>query len=156
MIGHVPHLTPAPWDDPVVQALTAAQQDELRGRYGPHSEPGLPPSAADVALVLVARDDDGLPVGCGALRPLAADTAEVKRMYVVPAARGRGLARALLAALEDAAVARGWTTLRLETGPAQPEAVALYTGAGYRPIGAFGHYVRADQDWSLYFERSLA
>ena len=49
----------------------------------------------------------------------------------------------------------GWTTLRLETGPAQPEAVALYTRAGYRPIGAFGHYVRADQDWSLYFERTL-
>jgi GNAT superfamily N-acetyltransferase len=152
----VPHLSPAAWDDPVVQQLTAAQQEELRGRYGPHSEPGVPPSAADVALVLVARDDDGTPVGCGALRQLGPDSAEVKRMYVVPAARGRGVARLVLAGLEAEAAARGWTTLRLETGPRQPAAVRLYTAAGYRPIEAFGSYVREDQDWSLYFERTLA
>ena len=59
-------------------------------------------------------------------------------MYVVPAARGRGVARAVLAGLEDAARDRGWTTLRLETGPRQPEAIGLYTRAGYRPIAAFG------------------
>jgi GNAT superfamily N-acetyltransferase len=156
MIGPVPHLTPAAWDDPDVVALTTAQQAELRGRYGEHTEPGVPPSADDVALVLVARDDDGTPLGCGALRPLEPGAAEVKRMYVAPAARGRGVARLVLAGLEDAARERGWTTLRLETGPRQPEAVGLYTAAGYRRIEAFGHYVRADQDWSLYFERSLA
>jgi GNAT superfamily N-acetyltransferase len=152
----VPHLTAAAWDDPVVRELTDAQQQELRGRYGPHSEPGVPPSASDVALVLVARDDDGTPIGCGALRELEPGVAEVKRMYVVPSARGRGVAKLVLSGLETAALGRGWTTLRLETGPRQPEAVALYTGAGYSPIGAFGHYVREDQDWSLYFERMLA
>jgi GNAT superfamily N-acetyltransferase len=156
MIGRVPHLSPAAWDDPEVAQLTDAQQTELRARYGGAGEPGVPPSAADVAVVLVARDDDGTPVGCGALRPLGGAAAEVKRMYVVPQARGRGLSKLLLTGLEDAARERGWTTVRLETGPAQPEAVALYTGAGYRPIGAFGHYVRDDQDWSLYFERTLA
>jgi GNAT superfamily N-acetyltransferase len=156
MIGGVPHLSPAAWDDPDVQALTAAQQAELRGRYGEHTEPGVPPSAADVAFVLVARDDDGTALGCGALRPLGPDSAEVKRMYVVPDARGHGVAKLLLAGLEAAAAERGWTTLRLETGPRQPEAAALYAGAGYRRIGAFGHYVRPDQDWSLYFERNLA
>jgi GNAT superfamily N-acetyltransferase len=155
MIGRVPHLTPAAWDDPVVQELTDAQQTELRARYGGDSEPGVKPSAADVAVVLIVRDDDGTPVGCGALRPLGPDSAEVKRMYVVPQARGRGLSTLLLAGLEAAALDRGWTTLRLETGPEQPEAVALYTGAGYRPIGAFGHYVRPGADWSLYFERTL-
>jgi GNAT superfamily N-acetyltransferase len=155
MIGCVPHLSSAGWDDPVVQELTSAQQEELRARYGGDSEPGVKPSAADVAVVLVARDDDGSPVACGALRPLGPDSAEVKRMYVVPGARGRGLSKLVLAGLEAAALERGWTTLRLETGPEQPEAVALYTGAGYRPIGAFGHYVRGDQDWSLYFERTL-
>ena len=149
------HLAPAAWDDPVVQQLTTAQQAELRGRYGPDSEPGVPPSAADVAVVLVATDDDGIPVGCGALRPLGADSAEIKRMYVVPGARGRGLSRTVLAGLEAEALARGWTTLRLETGPAQPEAVALYTAAGYRPTRAFGHYVGDRDDWSLYFEREL-
>jgi GNAT superfamily N-acetyltransferase len=155
MIGCVPRLSPAAWDDPVVQHLTDAQQTELRARYGGDSEPGVKPSAADVAVVLVARDDDGTPIGCGALRPLEAGAAELKRMYVVPAARGRGISRLLLTGLEAEASTRGWTTLRLETGPKQPEAVALYTGAGYRPIGAFGHYVRPGEDWSLYFERTL-
>jgi GNAT superfamily N-acetyltransferase len=155
MIGCVPRLSPAAWDDPVVQQLTDAQQTELRARYDGDSEPGVKPSAADVAVVLVARDDDGTPIGCGALRPLEAGAAELKRMYVVPAARGRGISRLLLTGLEAEAATRGWTTLRLETGPKQPEAVALYTGAGYRPIGAFGHYVRPGEDWSLYFERTL-
>jgi GNAT superfamily N-acetyltransferase len=96
-------------------------------------------------------------VGCGALRALGDGAAEVKRMYVVPAARGRGVARAVLAGLEAAARERGWSTLRLETGPRQPEAVGLYTRAGYRPIRAFGVYVGAsDAAHSLFFERVLA
>jgi GNAT superfamily N-acetyltransferase len=77
-------------------------------------------------------------------------------MYVAPAARGRGVATALLAGLEDAARDRGWTTLRLETGTRQPEAVGLYTRAGYRPIEAFGAYLdAADAEDSLFFERVL-
>ncbi len=148
-------VSPAGWDDPVVQQLTAAQRAELVARYGGDLEPGVKPSAADVAVVLVATDVDGTPVGCGALRRLDAGVAEIKRMYVVPAARRRGLARTLLTALEAEAAGRGWTTLRLEVGPAQPDAVALYTGAGYRPIAAFGNYVGDRDDWSLYFERSL-
>jgi GNAT superfamily N-acetyltransferase len=151
----VVRLSPAAWDDPVVQQLVAAQRAELIGRYAGDREPGVKPSAADVAVVLVATDDDGTPVGCGALRPLGPDSAEVKRMYVVPQARGRGVSKVLLAALEAEALHRGWTTLRLETGPDQPEAVGLYTGAGYSPISAFGHYVGDRDDWSLYFERRL-
>ncbi|MCZ2811229.1 GNAT family N-acetyltransferase [Modestobacter sp. VKM Ac-2979] len=150
----MPTLSAASWDDPDVAALTAAQQVELRARYGGASEPGVPPSAADVAVVLLARDDDGTPIGCGALRPLGDGTAELKRMYVVPAARGRGVSRLLLTALEAEAVGRGWTTVLLETGPRQPEAVGLYTAAGYRPIPAFGHYV--DDPFSLCFARELA
>ena len=106
--------------------------------------------------MLVARDDDGTALGCGALRVLGDGVAEVKRMYVAPSARGRGIARAVLAGLEDAARDRGWTTLRLETGPRQPEAIALYTRAGYRPIEAFGGYVDApDAENSLFFERTF-
>jgi GNAT superfamily N-acetyltransferase len=118
-------LAPAAWDDADVRRLTAAQQAELRARYEGGQEPGTPPSAADVAVVLVARDAGGEAVGCGALRPLGDGVAEIKRMYVVPAARGRGLSKLVLAGLEAAARDRGWTTLRLETGPRQPEAIAL-------------------------------
>ena len=156
MIGRVPNLTPAAWDDPVVQELTSAQQTEMRVLYDGDIEPGVKPSADDIAVVLVARDDDGTPVGCGALRPLEPGAAELKRMYVVPAARGRGVSRQLLVALEAEAAARGWTTLRLETGTRQPAAVGLYTAAGYRPVEAFGHYLTDDTDDSLYFARVLA
>jgi GNAT superfamily N-acetyltransferase len=146
----------AAWDDADVQRLTAAQQAELRARYDGAGEPGTPPSAADVSVVLVARDADGTVLGCGALRALGDGVAEVKRMYVVPSARGRGVSKAVLTALESAARERGWTTLRLETGPRQPEAIGLYSRAGYRPIEAFGAYVGAPEaEDSLFFERVL-
>ncbi len=148
-------LTPAAWDDADVRRLTAAQQAELRARYDGGHEPGTPPSAADVAVMLVVRDPTGEALACGALRPLGDGVAEVKRMYVVPAWRGRGVSKVVLAGLEAAARDRGWTTLRLETGPRQPEAVALYEGAGYRPIGAFGAYAAADAEDSLFYERLL-
>jgi GNAT superfamily N-acetyltransferase len=149
-------IEPAAWDDADVQRLTAAQQVELRARYDGAGEPGTPPSTADVSVVLVARDADGTAIGCGALRALEPGVAEVKRMYVVPEARGRGVSRQVLEALEAAAVRRGWTTLRLETGPSQPEAVGLYESAGYRPIAAFGAYVdEPDAADSLFYERAL-
>ncbi|WP_347058745.1 GNAT family N-acetyltransferase [Blastococcus sp. HT6-30] len=149
-------VEPAAWDDPDVRRLTTDRQTEVRGRYDGKEEPGRPPSAADVSVVPVA--------GMTTRRRSAAEhcalgngAAVVKRMYVVPAARGRGVSKAVLAGLEDAARARGWTTLRLESGPRQPEAIALYSGAGYRPIGAFGHYVGdPDAEHSLFFEQVLA
>ena len=149
-------VEPASWDDVDVQRLAADQQAEVRARYDGKGEPGTPPSASDISVVLVARDDDGTALGCGALRVLGDGVAEVKRMYVAPAARGRGVAKAVLAGLEEAARERGWTTLRLETGPRQPEAIGLYSQAGYRPIEAFGAYVDApDAEDSLFFERFL-
>lgn len=149
-------VVPAEWDDPDVQRLAAEQQAEVRARYDGKDEPGTPPSAADISVVLVARDDDGTALACGALRVLGDGVAEVKRMYVAPSARGRGIARAVLAGLEDVARDRGWTTLRLETGLRQPEAIGLYAGAGYRLIEAFGTYVDApDAEESLFFERVL-
>ena len=148
-------LIPVAWDDADLQELAVAQQAELRGRYD-GGEPGIPPSAADLGVILLARDDDRAAIGCGALRELGPGTAELKRMYVVPSARGHGVSKVVLAALEDAARDRGWTTLRLETGPRQPEAIGLYGGAGYRPIGAFGAYGRdPDAGDSLFFERLL-
>jgi GNAT superfamily N-acetyltransferase len=146
-------ITPAAWDGADVRRLTADQQAELRARYEGGHEPGTPPSVVDVAVVLVA-DADGEAVECGALRSLGDGVTEVERVYVVPAARGRGLSKLVLARLEATARDRGWTTLRLGTGPRQPEAVALYEGAAHRPIAAFGAYADEADD-SLFHERVL-
>jgi putative acetyltransferase len=80
------------------------------------------------------------PVGCGAIRRLDAGVAEIKRMYVDPAARGRGVAGRVLAQLEAEARLLGVRRIVLETGPRQLAAIALYTRAGFSPIPAFGEY----------------
>jgi GNAT superfamily N-acetyltransferase len=73
-------------------------------------------------------------------------TAEIKRMYVTPIARGKGLARRMLAHLERTAAAQGAEAMILETGTAQPEAMALYESAGYTPIPSFGYYRDAPEN----------
>jgi len=83
---------------------------------------------------------DGTPVGCGALRFLDADTAELKRMYVSPAARGRGLGRRLVAALEAEARTMGVRRLVLETGVRQAAALALYRATGFHAVPLYGEY----------------
>jgi len=85
----------------------------------------------------------GEPVGCGAVRRIEAETGEIKRMYVSPEARGHGVGRAVLAALETEARAPGLARLVLETGIRQPEAIALYERAGFSRIPAFGEYVNS-------------
>lgn len=141
------------FDDPAVGVLSAAQQAELRERYGGDLQPGKVPRAADFLLAIVMEDDDG-PVACGALRVLDAATVDLKRMYVIPERRGQGLARALLAGLEDEARARGFAVARLGTGRLQPEAINLYVSAGYREIAPYGEYAEVAE--SRCFERPLA
>ncbi|WP_116247048.1 GNAT family N-acetyltransferase [Nocardiopsis sp. FIRDI 009] len=143
-----------PWTDPDAVRLRGLQRTEIAERYGtPDSEPGTPPSADDIAVFVVARDEDGTAVGCGGLRDLGDDAGEVKRMYVVSERRGSGAASVVLAALEDWARGRGWKRLRLETGDRQPDAVRFYTRSGYEPIPPFGAY--ADCPSSLCFEKVL-
>ena len=143
-----------PWDHPDAEALRAAQRVEIAERYGtPDSEPGTAPSASDIAYFVVVRDDSGTGIGCGGLRQLDGLSAEVKRMYVTPAARGSGAADTVLDALETFAVAQGWTHLRLETGDRQPDAVAFYRRRGFERIPNFGAYL--DSTSSLCFEREL-
>lgn len=144
-----------PWDDSAGEALRTAQRAELDLRYGcDDHEPGTAPTADDIDLFLIAHDDaTGRAIGCGALRRLGPATAEIKRMYVTPESRGSGVATGLLHALEDAARDRGWTTLRLETGPAQPDAIRFYEREGYRRIPQFGAYVGAEL--SVCYERIL-
>jgi len=134
-------ITPVTWDDPDAVRLRDAQRTELDARYGTDDhEPGAVPSAETVAVFLLARDAGGTAVGCGGLRPLDPGSGEVKRMYVEPAARGTGVAAALLRALEDHARDLGISRLLLETGTGQPDAIRFYRREGYEPIEAYGPY----------------
>lgn len=96
---------------------------------------------------------DGQPTACGALRPLSADCAEVRRIYVLKQARRGGLARAVLQALEAEALALGYKQLRLETGMRQLPAMALYRAQGFVQIPPFGEHV--DDPTSVCFEKQL-
>lgn len=82
---------------------------------------------------------DGVAVCGGGIKRLPDGTCEIKRMYVVPEARRAGVARALLAALEDAARALGYQIVRLDTGARQPHAIAFYEASGYRRVGNFNN-----------------
>jgi GNAT superfamily N-acetyltransferase len=140
-------LVRVPYGDPDALRLVADVQAEYVERYGSPDVSPLDPGMFEPPLgsfyVGYLRDE---PVATGAWRrsevgALGTDrTAEVKRMYVAPAARGRGLARAVLAHLEDSAAAAGYEALVLETGIRQPEAIALYESAGYVQVPGFGYY----------------
>jgi len=133
---------PLPADAPPASDLLAAMVAEMTTLYGPIDAPGMPSAKpADFApphgTFIVGFDGDGSPMCGGGVKRLGDGAAEIKRMYVVPAARGRGHARALLRALEDAARGLGYSTVRLDTGPQQAHAQAMYEAAGYRRIGNF-------------------
>jgi GNAT superfamily N-acetyltransferase len=142
-----------PYDHDDAQRLTEDVQLEYVRRYGgPDESPMDPAEFADPLGTFLLAYDDGDPVGMGGWRrhgderldtEWARPAAEIKRMYVVPQARGRGVARLLLAELESSARAAGIQGLVLETGDQQPEAIALYESSGFREIPAFGHYAAA-------------
>lgn len=134
-------LRDEPYDSPVAQQLIGAVQQEYVVRYGsPDTTPVdarefAPPDGRFVVGYL-----DTQAVAMGGVRRIAADTVEIKRMYVSPVARGRGFSRVVLAHLESLACDLGATRVLLETGQAQPEAMRLYETSGYERIEGFGHY----------------
>ena len=129
--------------DDASRALIASLNAELRGLY---PEPGANHFRLDPQEVIGGRGAffivyrEGSPVGCGAFRLLDAETAELKRMYVDPAARGTGLGRRLLDALEAEARTLGVRRFVLETGARQTAALALYRATGFQPIPLYGEY----------------
>jgi GNAT superfamily N-acetyltransferase len=137
-----------PFSHPDAQLLIEAVQQEYVVRYGGRDDTPMDHSALEPpsgAFFVGYLDDRPVATGAwrfrddvsrlGSVRP-----AEVKRMYVAPPARRRGLARLMLAHLEDTARAAGADVMVMETGTAQPEAMALYVAAGYEPVEPFGHY----------------
>jgi GNAT superfamily N-acetyltransferase len=114
---------------------------DLGVRYGrtPADDPE-PLDADDFGVFLLARGPGGDALGCGALRLLDGHTAEIKRMFVVPAARGTGVSTAILRGLEEHARARDIKTMVLSTGTRQPEAIRFYQREGYQTIEGFGPF----------------
>ncbi len=136
-------IRPADPDTPEAHGCLQAYFDELVARV-PAARPGmftLPDPQADSyrppqGRFLIAWSDD-LPVGCVSLRPLDGDVAEVKRLWVHDSARGQGLARRLMAAIEDEARDMGLGALKLDTNSALSEAIALYRVTGWTDIAPY-------------------
>jgi len=124
-------------------AIIAAMVEEIRELYGglDLNAPDMPTAgAADLGPpggTFLVGYREGAPVCGGGIKRLADGECEIKRMYVIPAVRRQGVARALLRALEDAARGLGYHVARLDTGPRQPQARGLYESEGYVPIENF-------------------
>lgn len=144
------NIRTVPFDHPDAIELNRQVQLEYAERFGDEGDvTPLAPAMFEPpqGLYLIVYDDRGIPVASGGWRSQdkGADgysdgDAEIKRMYVVPEARGRGLSRLVLTALEDNARAMGRTRMVLETGIKLPEAISLYTSSGYEPCTMFGPY----------------
>jgi len=137
------------FDDPDAVKLNDLVQLEYVDRYGEGDVTQMEAAHFDPpqGLYLLVYDADGAAVASGGWRAreesadgLADGDAEIKRMFVAPHARGRGLARKVLAELEASAAAAGRTRMVLETGVRQPEAIALYKSSGYVSMPKFGIY----------------
>jgi GNAT superfamily N-acetyltransferase len=149
-------VRPEPFGGPITRPMAEAQQAELTERH--HGSPGSgampspeyfqPPDGTFLVVYI-----DGEPAGCGGVGRLGESVGELRRMYVLPSQRGKGLGRVLLGALEDAARDLGYTTMQLETGSEAPEALGLYTSSGYEPIPCWGPF--ATDPKSRCFEKQL-
>ncbi|MBW8729310.1 MAG: GNAT family N-acetyltransferase [Inquilinus limosus] len=147
-------IAPETPDQAEVQALLEQADRRSAGLYPAESRHGLSVAAllAQRVRFLVARQD-GRAVGCGGFAPQDDGTAELKRIFVVAEARGLGIGRALLQALEADAAQTGIRLLRLETGVKSAEALGLYRRFGYRETGPFGAY--GPDPLSVFMEKAL-
>ena len=129
---------------PVVQQLISALNAELEARYPEEGanffrlEPEEVAEGRGAFLVAYLADK---PVGCGAVRMIEPGLAEIKRMYVDPTVRGRRVGRQIVVALEAHARQLGAKRIVLETGPRQPDAIAMYEHAGFSEIPLYGEYI---------------
>jgi GNAT superfamily N-acetyltransferase len=155
-------LRATPFDHPDAVRLIAEIQQVYVERYGGEDATVVDPREFDPpGGLFVVGYVGGELAACGGWRERRAGEsdalrdgdAEVKRMYVAAAHRGKGYARAVLAELERTAAAAGLQRIVLETGTEQPEAIALYTSAGYAPMPAFGAY--ASSPTSRYYAKPL-
>ncbi|SEL65917.1 N-acetylglutamate synthase, GNAT family [Paenibacillus sp. cl141a] len=137
-----------------LQELIAKLDDYLSTLYPAEGIFGLDLADPKVReMLFVVAYHDGQPVGCGAIRPLDAESVEIKRFFVDVPYRNRGVASRILLFLEEQAKTRGYRFSRLETGEPQKESVHFYKKLGYAQIEPFGEYIGSE--YSLCFEKSL-
>lgn len=148
------NLTPVPVTHPAAQACLSAYYAELSQRFGRTFDPGPEPDpdayAPPRGIFLLALQRDEV-LGCAGLRPDGPQGAEVKRLWVAPHARGRGLSHRLMLAVEQAAQDLGVTRLRLDTSRHLPEAFALYSRHGWAQVPRYNDNPEAD----FFFEKRL-
>ncbi len=138
---------------PDALAMIAESEAELAALYRPEVRSAFSPEElAEAGVIFLVARRAGRPVGCGGLA-LTDGYGELKRIFTTRPARGTGVGRAIVAALEDQARARGRTLVRLETGEASPEAIALYARLGYARRGPFGAY--RENGSSVFMEKRL-
>ncbi|MCV2488926.1 GNAT family N-acetyltransferase [Geodermatophilus sp. YIM 151500] len=148
-------LRALPYADPLAQHLVEQVQQEYVVRYGGRDAAVVDAAEFDppAGLFLVA-EVDGVPAGCGAWRAVDGEVAEIKRVYVAPGFRRRGIAQVVVDALERSARGAGHRRMVLNSGDRQPEALALYAGRGYRPVPGYGVYACAPG--AVFLGRELA
>jgi GNAT superfamily N-acetyltransferase len=137
------------WADMAVRYADDPTAPEPKGETDDLRPEELAPPTGRFVVVY----DGDEPIACGAIRRHDDETAEIKRMWVRPSARGRGVARLILDELESSAWALGYRAIVLETGLRQPEAIALYESHGYTPIPNYGFY--RDSPLSRCYRKSL-
>jgi putative acetyltransferase len=137
------------------QSLMRQLDEDLLRRYPALQKThGLhPQDLIDTNFTFVIAKIDSTAVGCGALRRIEPGIGEIKRMFVLSDFRRRGIARRILEALESRARELRETSVLLETGIGQPEAIEFYKSAGYHEIAGFGEY--AGSPFSVCFEKRL-
>lgn len=140
-------------ENPDFQNLVALLDRDLAVRDGDDHAFYAQFNKIDMIRHAVVCYEDGIPVGCGAIKSFGDDAMEVKRMYTLPEKRGLGIASKILTELESWAAELGISRLVLETGTQQPEAIALYSKSGYARTENYGQYAGVDN--SLCFEKIL-
>jgi putative acetyltransferase len=152
-MNHLVTLIRSDSDNPDFQSLVNELDKDLAVRNGEVNNFFVQFNrTTDIPCAVVAYVD-GLPVGCGAMKPFEAGKMEIKRMFVRSEFRGKGIARQILSSLETWAGELDMQACVLETGNKMPEAIALYTRNGYVPIPNYGPYV--DVESSRCFEKKL-
>ena len=153
--------------DPVIEisAVTAPDDDilEMVGKLDAYMAALYPPESVHLILPeelssganrFFAVRVDGQLMGCGGIRVVGRDYAEIKRIFVAPSARGLGLAKALLSRLESESRSLGLLEMKLETGISQPEAISLFKRCGYTECPVFGDYPK-DDPLSYFMRKTL-
>ncbi len=135
-------------------ALVSALDKDLAVRNGEANDFFAPFNKTPLIRNVVLAFNDLMPAGCGAMKEFDRNTAEIKRMFVPPELRGKGIAGTILRELETWAKELGYTRCVLETGDKMPEALALYRKSGYRIIPNYGPYENVES--SICFEKNLS